>query len=245
MNFEHRYKILNFVERSEEASVTELASLCNVTLPTIRKYLKNLNDNNMLIFTRGKVRKIPKHKESLLGWRLDDNRMAKEQIGEKIGDIVQDGETIFLGAGSTTFYCLPYLITKKNLTVVTNSLHVINFLVRYPYIRLICTGGQWNQQSDSFLGFYKNFTSFHPHRSFIGALSLDITKGITQRGEVNNEDEFIIFQQALKQYIVADTTKFLRSLPWTVLPTSQIQNIITDTPPKNIQQWLDQGVSIL
>ncbi|MGL4676247.1 MAG: DeoR/GlpR family DNA-binding transcription regulator [Brevinema sp.] len=245
MNFENKYKILNFIERVEEASVTELASLCNVTLPTIRKYLKILHDNNMVIFTRGKVQKPQKHNESLLGWRLDENRMAKERIGEKVGAIVQDGETIFLGGGSTTFYCLPYLITKKNLTVVTNSLHVVNFLVKYPDIHLICTGGQWKQRSNSFLGFYKNFDSFHPSRSFVGALSIDFVKGVTQTKEIDNEDEFIIFQQASQQYIIADSTKFLRSLPWTIFPISLIQNIITDTPPLNVQQWLDQGISIL
>ena len=66
--------------------------------------------------------------------------IEKEKIGRATGAFINDGETIFLGSGTTVLEVARNL-TDRNLTIITNSLPVINLMAERTNITLIALGG--------------------------------------------------------------------------------------------------------
>ena len=246
MKYEDREKILSYVDQHRKASVIDLATVCEVTLPTMRKYLNSLHHEGLLIFTRGSVQ-VPLYNQfSLTQRKSEDQKKASEKIGEIAGSLVQDGETIFIGGGFTVLYMLEHLLNKKDLTVVTNSLNVLNKLVQYSHIKLISTGGMWGLASHTFQGLSEtSLYNFHPDKSFAGAIGLDPQRGVTLKEDTNNTNEYLLFKKATQGFILADHSKFEVLFPWTILETDQIQNIITDQYPENLDEWTKLNIKIL
>ena len=247
MKYEDREKILSYIEQHRKASVIEMATVCKVTLPTMRKYLNALHHEELLIFTRGTV-EIPLYNQfSLTQRKSEDHKEASKKIGKTAGALVQDGETIFIGGGFTILYMLDHILNKKNLTVVTNSFNVLNKLIQTPHIKLICIGGVWSLNSHTFQGLSeKEFSNFHPDKSFVGTLGgLDPQRGASQRFDTNNINEYLLFKKAAQRYILADHSKFSVLFPWTILEVDQIQNIITNQYPDNLDEWTKLNIKII
>lgn len=56
------------------------------------------------------------------------NTHKKEQIAEAAVRYIHDGDSIILDAGSTVLQMVPMLTRFSNITVMTNSLHIVNAL---------------------------------------------------------------------------------------------------------------------
>ncbi len=69
---------------------------------------------------------------------------AAEQAGQKqriaAAQLIADGETVFLGSGTTVAEVAVHLRERRDLTVITNSLLVINALADSPAITVIGRG---------------------------------------------------------------------------------------------------------
>jgi len=245
MKYEDRMKILKYMEQNHSASITKLAILCQVTLPTMRKYLRILHDEKLLNFKHGRILALTSYEFSFIHKRFEDQKEAKKRIGKIAGSLVKDGDTIFIGGGSTTLYILDHILDKENLTIVTNSIHILNKMVYYPHIKLICAGGQWRLSSSSFQSILgSEFHDFHPDKSFIGVVGLDFHRGVTQKEDINNGDEFLLFKKAKQGFLLADYTKFKISHPWVILGVEDIKNIITDQLPFDSDEWKKLNIDI-
>lgn len=56
------------------------------------------------------------------------NTHKKELIAEAAVSFIHDGDSIILDAGSTVLQMVPLLSRFNNITVMTNSLHIVNAL---------------------------------------------------------------------------------------------------------------------
>ncbi len=246
MKYEDREKILSYLDQHRKASVIELTTICKVTLPTMRKYLNSLHQEGLLIFTRGSVQTPLYNQFSLTQRKSEIQKKASEKIGQIAGSLVQDGETIFIGGGFTVLYMLDHLLNKKDLTVVTNSLNVLNKLVQYSHIKLINIGGLWGLNSHTFQGLSEiSLHNLYPDKSFVSAMGIDPQRGVTLKGDTNNANEYFLFKKATQRFILADHSKFEVLFPWTILEIDQIQNIITDQYPDNLDEWTALNIKIL
>src|SRR6266508_327411 len=68
------------------------------------------------------------------------------------GALVADGETAFLSSGTTTLEVARSLRGQRRLTVITNSLLVLNELADAPEITLVGLGGLLRRSEMSFIG---------------------------------------------------------------------------------------------
>ncbi len=247
MNHNIRHQILQYISQYHSLSVNEISQMCGISLPTARKYLQQLDKEQLLKFHRGVVSKITNYVSPVLVDILEKQKDSKLKIGQFAASLVNDNDTIFIGAGSTTTYMLEHLIEKKHLTIITNSIHVENKMILHPNVTLLCVGGQWNPSTLSFENkLFKYSTALTPDKAFIGAPAIDIEHGITYRQDSINESEFDMFQNSKAQYVLVDHTKIGTSRPWNALDSDKIPNIITDIlPKKDIANWQKLGVNIL
>ena len=99
------------------------------------------------------------------------NTDEKNHIAIAALEFVENGDTILLDAGSTTYALAQLLHSRERITVVTNDLNIAMKLASIPSINLICTGGIARQNVYTLEGsqvtdFIRNL---RVDKSFIGA----------------------------------------------------------------------------
>lgn len=149
---ERQNKILEILDREGSVSVSKLSTLLEVTEETVRRDLEKLEKKEALTRTHGGAVPISESSYELsLEKRKHTNSEAKQKIAHEAVKYVMSGDTIFLDASTTTFFMAKELKKMKNITVITNSLRVINELVGCENIKVISIAGM-TSANQSFVG---------------------------------------------------------------------------------------------
>ena len=78
--------------------------------------------------------------------------MKRILIGRATAELISDRETVFLGSGTTVLEVARNIRNHKNLTVITNSLPVLNVLTGIKDITVISLGGMLRDSELSYIG---------------------------------------------------------------------------------------------
>ncbi|HAI2404779.1 TPA: arabinose-5-phosphate isomerase GutQ [Escherichia coli] len=140
--------ILEYLQKQGKCSVEELAQYFDTTGTTIRKDLVILEHAGTVIRTYGGVVLNKEESDPPIDHKTLINTHKKELIAEAAVSFIHDGDSIILDAGSTVLQMVPLLSRFNNITVMTNSLHIVNALperlgddfVRAANIILHCEG---------------------------------------------------------------------------------------------------------
>ena len=149
-NAERQEKTLRLVKDKEMVTVDELSALFKVSKATIRRDLEELYSQGLVRRQHGGASKVLiKSKEPPLLQRSSLLSDEKKKIGKAAADLIADGETIFLGSGSTVLEVARQLKNKKGLSVISNSLPVINTVNGFLDINIIVVGGMLRKSEQS------------------------------------------------------------------------------------------------
>lgn len=105
--------------------VKNLALLLRVTSETLRKDLDKLENKGMVIRHHGFVRINKLQKELPISIQSQENVKIKQQITIRAIEEIEDGNIVYLDAGSTLLNGIDALKVKKDLTIITNSLPML------------------------------------------------------------------------------------------------------------------------
>ena len=202
-----RNKLLEILHSEKKVTIANLSKFFGVSLVTIRNDLEVLASQGKLVrMTGGAILPNDGNKHSL---RLISNYEQKREIAESVSKLVQDGDTLFINSGSTTLLVAEELKSKKNLSIVTNSISIATTLGAVPSFRVILLGGSVNTQYEFTYG-----ADTQEHLNRYGAdwaiLSVD---GISSDGAIStcHAEEAIIdrimIARAKTVLIAADSTK--------------------------------------
>jgi DeoR/GlpR family transcriptional regulator of sugar metabolism len=217
-------KIKEIVYEKKSVTVLELAELFKITPETIRRDLKTLEDSGLLKKTYGGAY-IEDGVTNEVNFSIKENIMVetKKMIAKKCRSFISNGDSIFLDPSTTSYYICDE-ITDMRLTVLTNSLKVINKLSEHRDISLISLGGAFFNKSMSFAGrnAVQNLNNYFVDKAFISCEALSIENGITD----SNEELSLVRQLAIKRsnetYLLADHTKFDKAC---FINTNNFENI--------------------
>jgi len=226
---ERRSRLLEFVRQRGFASLDELASVLDVSPSTIRRDLDSLEETGEAkrthggVFYTGPSPKLPHFEQRQ---RYEWGR--KKQIAACAAELVQDGDTILLDGGSTT-YELALLLADRNLQVVTNSLPVATLFTSRGNHDLVLIGGYVHQRTGVCLGPYANqmLRQLSVRRAFLSVA------GISDLGCFNSnlllvETERAIMEAADEVIVLADSTKFGHRSLALMGPLEQIDILVAD-----------------
>src|SRR5919205_427977 len=153
LNVERLHQIERMIKERQYVRVIELSEYFGVSEPTIRRDLQKLEEMGRVRRAHGgALAAEPAMPEPPIIQRMVECAEEKRRIGQAAAQLVQDGETIFLGSGTTTLEVARHLNGKKNLTVITNALTIANQLVDDTHITLIITGGVVRHSEFSMIG---------------------------------------------------------------------------------------------
>jgi len=227
---ERRHKIIELLSKKEKITVNELKKQFSVSDVTIRKDLNDLEKQNLLTRTHGgaiindSVIDVPTiYKRKVI------NKRIKEEIGEKAANFVEDGQTIMLDSGTTTFEVAKNL-NKDDLLIISNSLEICNNLIQENGVDVIITGGRIDKENLSIHG--KNsenlIKNYNADIFFMGLSALSLEKGFTTSEERTANIKRLMMDSAKKVIVVSDSSKFGKISFSSICDFDAIDLIITD-----------------
>lgn len=230
--------ILRKIDKEGLVTIVELASDLKVSEMTIRRDLKILEDQNLLKRIHGGASSASgRSYEPPLIIRSEFEKEAKVNIGKCASSFVENGDSIAIDIGSTTYEVAKNLTMKRNLTVITPGLYIANLFFDRPDIKTILPGGIVRHGEGSLTGHLTElaFNGLFVDKLFLGLGGISSQAGCT---EYNWEDSLVkqaMVKSAKEVIAVVDATKFEKIVFAQVCGLSSLKKIITNkTPPDNL-----------
>ncbi|HBX68093.1 MAG TPA: DeoR/GlpR transcriptional regulator [Chloroflexi bacterium] len=250
LKIERHDQIQNLLKDRGRVTVQELSSLFSVSEATIRRDLEELDGQGRLRRTHGgAVQAIKAPKEPPIVQRIGEQSDQKTRIGQAAVERIQLGETIFLGSGTTIVEVARNLPPNIKLTVITNSLPVVNELATHPGIELIVIGGMLRQSELSMVGHVAEqaLRELRADKAFIGMYAIDVECGFTNDYPPEILTDRAVMGIAQQLIVLADHSKFGRVSTMLVAPVTAAHTIITDrtTPQEIVEQLRERGVRVI
>jgi DeoR/GlpR family transcriptional regulator of sugar metabolism len=246
---ERQGQIQVMVEERGRVLVPELSVYFNVSEATIRRDLEELDRRGKIHRTHGGAVRLEAPKEPPIMKRIEDHKEEKENIGKAAVKLIRDGETIFLGSGTTVIHVAKNLPSDIHLTVITNSLPVVNELATHPGIELIVIGGMLRQSELSMVGHVAEqaVREFRADRVFLGMFAIDVDSGFTNDYPPEIMTDRAIIDIAPQLIVLADHSKFGRVSSMLVAPITTADIVITDqsTPQDIIIELREKGIQVI
>ncbi|MEE3742165.1 DeoR/GlpR family DNA-binding transcription regulator [Streptococcus dysgalactiae] len=132
-------------------ALEDLMQLLDSSESTVRRDLGELEQEGRLHRVHGGAELFHSLQEELSNQEKSvKNSQIKQALAQKASRFIYDNDVIFIDAGTTTEFLLPFL-QGKNVTVVTNSIHHATRLVDLS-IKTIIIGGYVKQTTDASIG---------------------------------------------------------------------------------------------
>jgi DeoR family fructose operon transcriptional repressor len=237
-NHERRSRLLDIIRIRGFAALDELVRELGVSESTVRRDLDALEEQGSAKRTHGGVLYsggMPRLAE--FDERQPANWAAKRAIAATAAGVIEDGETVLLDGGTTT-YEVARLLVGRSLQVVTNSLPVANLFATEARTDLVLLGGYVSPRTGVCLGPYAN--------ELLGRLHVTTTvlsaAGISEEGLFNAhlllaETEQAMLKAASRVMVVADSSKFGRKSLTLVSGLDAIDIFVSDDGLP--QRWRD------
>jgi DeoR/GlpR family transcriptional regulator of sugar metabolism len=230
-SLERQNQILQWVTRSQRISVNELCATFEVSEATARRDLETLAGQGKVQRVHGGAIAITAAPpESPLLQRGSDQSFEKSRIGQAAATLVHAGETVFLGSGTTVLEVARALKSRPNLTIITNSLPVVNVFAGLDNINLICLGGMLRDSELSFIGHIteQSIAEVRADKVIIGTRAISLEHGLTHEYLPETMTDRAILNAGQEIIVVADHTKFGRAATVLLAPLESIHTIVTD-----------------
>lgn len=243
-------ELLRFIEQQGQVSVAEISEQFSVSLATARRYLDALAERGNIeryhggaSITRQAPPELPVHQ------RTQEQAAEKQAIGRAAAALVNDGETVFLGSGTTVYQVALHLRDRRDLTVITNSLPVLNFLSSVDDITLICLGGIFRASEMSLIGHLTEHAvgELRADKVIIGIRGIDLKHGLTAAYLPETMTDRAVLRMGREVILVADSTKCGRVSTAFVAPLTQVHTFVTDlgTPQEFVSALTERGIRVV
>lgn len=203
-----RKKILELLYTKDVVYLEDLVENLNVSLATVRRDLRVLEEEGQIDILQGGAARIRKNvAERSLAEKVGLNKEEKEKIGEYAATLVKDGDFIFIGPGTTEHWIIKHL-EGKDITVVTNGSYHIDELRRYN-INTIILGGEVKNEIAVICGpsTINQINDMSFDMAFIGASGYTLNQGPSTSDLNVAEVNRVAIKNSNAVYIILDATK--------------------------------------
>jgi len=234
-------EIAEYLKVQHSATVAELSEKFGVSEVTIRKDLLVLENDNLIEKSFGGAIWI----EQSISNEIDNEvkmitrREEKIKISKKVILEINNGDTVFLDAGSTNNILVDHLRSFSELTVITNDLLIAVKLTSIPGFKIIFAGGEISNVSKASVDYMttKTLLNFNLDISILGCDSFSIKDGTS----TTSIDKAILKSTAIsiatKSILLTTSDKYYRRGLVRFAKLNEFDKIYTDDSFNNIQQF--------
>jgi DeoR family transcriptional regulator, aga operon transcriptional repressor len=247
---ERQKRILSLLSRAGRLSVAEIVEQFSISKATARRDLETLASQGKAKRVHGGVVAVEQAPPELpILQRESEQAGEKQRIGQAAAALVQDGETVFLSSGTTVLEAARALRGRHNLTVITNSLAVVNALAGAEGVAVICLGGMLRNSELSFIGHITEqaLAELRADKVLIGTRAISLEHGLTHDYLPETVTDRAILKSAREIIVLADHTKFGRAATVLLAPLESIHIIVTDeqTSDEFISAVEERGIKVV
>lgn len=229
MPSERQERIISLVAENGFVSIDTLSERFLVSVETIRRDLSSLDRDGRVIKVYGGVKpREPSFGEPSMELRLRSRQAQKRAIAARCCAIIKSGETVFIDSGSTTFLLAKLLKERKDITVITNSIPVVNELMG-ANLKVILIGGLIRHEESSVVSirYLFNFERLNIQKCFIGAGGIT-ANGVSDYNMQEADTRRQIMERSGEVYIAADSTKIGRDVTVKIAGLDEIACVVSD-----------------
>ena len=242
-------QIVDFIRKCGIVSIKELAESLNLSAATIRKDVRELEENGLVSRHWGGVSlKEGQVKELSFDEKTIINLVEKKAIAQRAITLVAQNDTIGISAGTTAYEFARLLDQYPNVQVVTYGLNIAYLIARMGG-KVVVPGGFLRDNSYALVGedTVSFFKKIFLDKCFMGVDGLDIEAGLTDVNMAEAEVNRAMIESSGQLIIIADHTKLGQRKLVPIAPIDRIDVLITDSlADKGILKILeDKGIEVL
>ena len=193
-------QILEFLTEEKKMEVSQLAQKLGVSQVTVRKDLDELESQGIIVREHG-----------FACLRSTDNLLGR--IARRAAKLIADGDTLMIESGSCCALLAEELtVSKKDLTIITNSAFIADYIRGKSNFQIILLGGIYQQDSQVLVGpmIRQCVENFYVTHFFIGTDGYSRRTGFTNRDQMRAQAVRDMARQAEHIVFLTESGKFAR-----------------------------------
>jgi DeoR family transcriptional regulator of aga operon len=247
---ERQKQILSLLTRQGRLSVTEIVKQFSISEATARRDLETLASKGKAQRVHGGIIAVDQAPPELpILEREGEQPDEKALIGRAAASLISDRETVFLGSGTTVLEVARNLRDRKNLTVITNSLPVMNTLAGVKEITILSLGGTLRESELSFIGHITEqaLAEVRADKVIMGTRGISLEHGLRNDYLQETLTDRAILKTGREVIIVADHTKVNRVSTVQLLALKDMNTFVTDekSDKKFLQSLKKMGIQVI
>ncbi|WP_112322193.1 DeoR/GlpR family DNA-binding transcription regulator [Oceanibium sediminis] len=233
LNSHRREHILERLSYHDRISVADVAARLNVSDETVRRDLKDLEQEGLLRRVHGGAIGVSSIRDEPISERVRKHTKEKGIIAKLAADLISDQTSIFLHIGSTTEALARQLGRFSDLKVYTNSLNVAQIAKEHFGVSVFVAPGQLRKDESDLVGYdtISYLQGYYFDTAFMSVAGVDAERGFMDF----EEDEVRIRQTLMKcarnKVVMADSSKFGKSANMCTAPFEAVDRVVTDRKP--------------
>lgn len=229
---QRQQQILEYLQSHKSITIRKAAEILMVSEATVRRDLDELASTGKIERTHGGA---VLHTGTGFEWqhaeKMQEMIPEKKRIAIAAKKLIEDGDSLFLDTGTTTYLLAEELKEKKRLTVVTNNLDIAYTTELDATSTMIITGGIRRDGYSSLVGDIAAdlVRKLYVDVSFIGADAVSVGNGVfnTNFNEIGIKKSGI--ESGKRKVLLADSSKFSRKALAKICDLQEFDIIITDS----------------
>jgi len=228
---ERQGRIVELLKEQRAVRVASLSDLLGVSEMTIRRDLERLANDGILSRTHGGAilrQRMVEEPRYVLNVRAHTEE--KERISRAAARLIKQGETVFLGSGTTASQLLAHVDPQVEARIVTHNLGVVTS-AHGTSLDVVLIGGQYRPHTNSVEGALavEIVSRFHAPLFILGCDGLSLEEGLTTPSLGLAGVERAMLRQTRGEVVVlADHSKIGVVGDAVICPLDDIQTIIVD-----------------
>jgi DeoR/GlpR family transcriptional regulator of sugar metabolism len=247
---ERRRRIAESIRSRGAVSVTEMAEALGTSEITLRRDLRAMAGEGLLVRTHGgAVLADGLVSEPTYSEKANQAAAEKAAIAKLAAGLVAPGDSIVMGPGTTTLALARLLVDVPELTVVTNSLLIAQALMPASRVEVILTGGTLRRAIHALVGpaAEESVRQLRASSVFISGNGLTAERGLSTPSPLVAAADRALAAAAQQTVVLADHTKIGLETMCQTVPLHRISTLVTDAyvDPAQLAAIREAGVSVL
>ncbi|MRI31505.1 DeoR family transcriptional regulator [Endozoicomonas sp. OPT23] len=233
LDIERHRLILSEVSQRSVVTIKDMADLLSASESTVRRDITELDEKGLLRKIRGGAEALTAPAIGNLVGRPFNisqgiNSGQKQAIARAAANLCHDGDSIIINGGTTTSLLAQY-VSDFSLHVLTNSLPVFEYLLKFEKVNLTIAGGSIYREQNIVLSPFENdvVNHFFASKVFLGAQGISRV-GVMESDPLVIQAESQLIKQAEKVVVLADSEKFQRKSSMVLCTLEKISTLVTD-----------------
>lgn len=243
---ERRKELVDIINDRNGCSVGELATSLDVSEATIRRDLRELEEENLIKRTHGGAMPIIDQRRSYEERRVS-NLDEKKAIAERAVTEIHRDQIVYFDSGTTTFQIARQIDENQEIVGVTNGAMNARKLADKG-IRIHLTGGLFSDEGNSLVGPWtkERIESMNFDLLFLGTEGVD-PEGLTTQNVQQSNIKKQMIASSQRVVLVADRSKFNEEYFIRFANPEDIDVLLTDGPiPENVREAYEtKGVQLV